>query len=275
MIEHSPTLRYNGGTVPFSDGLFTMRYLIISDIHANLVALEAVLAAVKKERIDQVWCLGDTVGYGPAPNECVARVRELATICLVGNHDWAALGKLNIDDFNPEARAAIEWTQAQLSDESRAYLDTLEGRLDNVHPEFTLAHASPRHPIWEYLLYASAAAENFEYFSTRFCLVGHTHKPVIFQRWESDPDAPPLVNPQPAVNQPLPILQAEGVRLILNPGSVGQPRDNNPRAAYAIFDDDEGTFTFHRTPYNVAETQKQMATAGLPERLIERLEWGW
>jgi predicted phosphodiesterase len=249
-----------------------MRYLILSDIHANLVALDTVLEAADLATIDQVWCLGDVVGYGPNPNECVDRMREKATICLMGNHDWAALGKIDISDFNPEARLAIEWTQAQLNEASVEFLNGLEGRLDGVHPDFTLAHASPRHPIWEYLLYPSSAAENFPFFDTRFCLVGHTHKPVIFRQEVGQEDVLPL---QPAINVPLPLAYTEGVRFIINPGSVGQPRDNDPRAAYAIYDDETGALTFYRIPYDIAETQRRMEAAGLPDRLIARLEFGW
>lgn len=249
-----------------------MRTLIVSDIHGNQVALETVLAAVESEQIDQLWCLGDVVGYGPNPNECVARMRKAATVCLVGNHDWAALDKIDISDFNPEARRAILWTQAALTDESRDFLDGLDGRSNSAHQNFTLAHASPRHPIWEYLLSAHAASENFSYFETRYCLVGHTHKPIIFRKEESQMDALPL---QPAVNVPLPLAHANGVRFIINPGSVGQPRDNDPRAAYAIFDDEEGTLTFFRIPYDIEETQRRMADADLPERLIARLQYGW
>ena len=125
-----------------------MRILILSDIHANLVALERVLETDDASACEQIWCLGDVVGYGPKPNECVELMRERATHCLVGNHDWAALGLIEIADFNHEAQAAIRWTQEALSAESRAFLEALEGRLDGVHPNFTLAHASPRHPIW-------------------------------------------------------------------------------------------------------------------------------
>ncbi len=178
-----------------------MRYLILSDIHANLVALETVLGAVDLTTIDQVWCLGDIVGYGPNPNECVARMKELATVCLVGNHDWAALGKLDISDFNPEAQKAILWTQEQLTPETIEFLEGLEGRLDGSHADFTLAHGSPRHPIWEYLLYPSTAQENFEHFDTRFCLVGHTHKPVIFrQEVGQDSVLGPATRDQPAAS---------------------------------------------------------------------------
>lgn len=252
-----------------------MRYLIISDIHANLVALDTVLEAVDLSTVDQVWCLGDVVGYGPNPNECVARMREVATVCLVGNHDWAALGKLDIQDFNREARQAIKWTQEQLSEESLAFLETLEGRRDDVHPLFTISHASPRHPIWEYLLYPSNAAENFEHFQTPFCLVGHTHKPIIFRQEIGQEHLLPQAF-QPALEIGLPIAHArEKIRLIINPGSVGQPRDNDSRAAYAIYDDEEGSLTFYRIEYDISETQRRMKEAKLPERLINRLEYGW
>ncbi|HEX8684633.1 MAG TPA: metallophosphoesterase family protein [Ardenticatenaceae bacterium] len=249
-----------------------MRYLILSDIHANLTALNAVLEAADLSTVDQVWCLGDVIGYGPDPNECVERVREVATVCLVGNHDWAVLGKLDINDFNPEARRAVLWTRDVLNDAAADYLGGLEGRMDNVHPDFTLAHASPRHPIWEYLLYPSTAAENFPHFTTRFCLVGHTHKPVIFRQEQGQEEVMAL---QPAINVPLPLARAEGVRFILNPGSVGQPRDNDPRAAYTIYDDEKGTLTYFRVPYDIEATQRRMEAAGLPERLVARLEYGW
>lgn len=249
-----------------------MRILILSDIHANLVALQAVLDAVDRSSIDQLWCLGDTVGYGPNPNECVALMQELATHCLVGNHDWAALDMLDIEDFNPEARQAALWTRERLTPESVAFLSGLEGRMDAVHPDFTLAHGSPQHPIWEYILYPSTAAENFPLFDTRFCLVGHTHKPVIFRQEVGQEEVLAL---QPATSVPLPLAQTEGVRFIINPGSVGQPRDNDPRAAYAIYDDEAGTLTFFRLEYNIAETQRRMREARLPERLVQRLEYGW
>lgn len=250
-----------------------MRYLIISDIHANLAALEAVLAHADLATIDEIWCLGDVVGYGPDPNQCVARVRELAPDrCLVGNHDYAALNRIDISDFNPEARRAVLWTREQLTPESVAFLEKLPGRMNNIAEHFTLAHGSPRHPIWEYILSPSVAAENFNYFETQFCLVGHTHQPVIFRQDEQSDDVQVL---QPALNVPLPILQAERVRFIINPGSVGQPRDGDPRASYVVYDDETGALTYYRVAYDVAETQARMAKAGLPERLIARLDYGW
>ncbi|MDQ7029119.1 MAG: metallophosphoesterase family protein [Ardenticatenia bacterium] len=251
-----------------------MRYLIISDIHANAVALETVLEAAAVQGFDEVWCLGDIVGYGPDPNECVEKVRDVATVVLAGNHDWAALGKLDVNDFNPEARQAVEWTQEQLTDESRAYLLQLPPRVDAVAELFTLAHGSPRHPIWEYILYPSTASENFEHFETPFCLVGHTHQAVLFRRDPVDGAVQALM---PALEYPLPLHRAaeQGVRLIINPGSVGQPRDGDPRASFAIYDAAQGVFTYYRVSYHIEETQERMRAVGLPERLITRLEYGW
>ncbi|HYN88045.1 MAG TPA: metallophosphoesterase family protein [Ardenticatenaceae bacterium] len=250
-----------------------MRYLIISDIHANLVALETVLADAELSTIDEIWCLGDVVGYGPNPNECVARVRELATErCLVGNHDYAALDRIDISDFNPEARRAVMWTREQLTPESAAFLEKLPGRMDSVAEHFTLAHASPRHPIWEYILSPAVAAENFPAFPTQFCLVGHTHQPVIFSQ---DAQSGLVEMLQPVFDTPIAIAEANGVRLIINPGSVGQPRDGDPRASYAIYDDEMGALMYRRVPYNIAETQARMAAHKLPERLIARLDYGW
>lgn len=251
-----------------------MRYLIISDIHANLVALDTVLEAASEEGYDEIWCLGDVVGYGPNPNECVDRMRDLSTYCLAGNHDWAALDRIDISDFNPEARIAVEWTREQLTPESVAYLDERPPRLDDVDDGFTLAHASPRHPIWEYILYPSTAAENFPHFETSFCLVGHTHQPIIFRQ---EPDANDVQALMPALGQPLPISKAaqDGIRFIINPGGVGQPRDGDPRASFAIYDDDAGALCYYRHEYDIAETQARMRDANLPERLVNRLEYGW
>ncbi|RME13651.1 MAG: metallophosphoesterase [Ardenticatenia bacterium] len=251
-----------------------MRHLIISDIHANLVALETVLEQAKQYGYDDVWCLGDIVGYGPNPNECVELVREHAVYSLAGNHDWAALGRIDISDFNPDARYAVEWTRAQLTPESVEYLQSLPPRIDDVAEVFTLAHGSPRHPVWEYIIYPATAAENFEHFDTPFCLVGHTHQPVIFRK---DPDDDYVQALLPALQQPLPIASAakQGVRLIINPGSVGQPRDGDARSSFVIYDDETGALTYYRLPYNIGETQSRMQAAGLPERLIMRLEFGW
>ncbi len=156
-----------------------MRVLVVSDIHANLAALDAVLDDAGDFDYEAVWCLGDTVGYGPEPNECIARIRDLDALCVVGNHDWAVVGGMDIDDFNQEARRGVLWTREHLTAEN---LDWLAG-LPNapiVAGQFTLTHGSPRDPVWEYILYPSIARANLEFFGTPFCLVGHTHVPIVF-----------------------------------------------------------------------------------------------
>ncbi|HDD24706.1 MAG TPA: metallophosphoesterase, partial [Chloroflexi bacterium] len=154
-----------------------MRYLIISDVHANLVALETVLADAPD--FDEIWCLGDLVGYGPNPNECIQRIQEFPHFSLAGNHDWAALNKLDLRSFNTDAREANLWTQSELTTASREFLDKLptSAERDGIY----MAHASPREPVWEYILDANVAYTNFSYFSQPICLVGHTHVPLIFE----------------------------------------------------------------------------------------------
>lgn len=240
-----------------------MRILVISDIHANLTALNAVLDAATG--VDAIWCLGDVVGYGPDPNECIARLSKLPNlVCLQGNHDAAAVGDLPLEGFNFDARTSIEWLLDVLSPESLAFLKYLKPRveLDIV----TLAHASPRQPLLEYLLDTFSAAENFAHFDTTFCFVGHTHVPVLFY------DAGSTINlqiPAPDVTFNL------DTRCIANPGSVGQPRDRDPRSAYAIFDDTLRTWEYHRVAYDVPAVQLRMQAAKLPGRHIERLSGGW
>ncbi len=242
-----------------------MRILIITDIHANQVALETVLEHAGE--VDAVWCLGDVVGYGPNPNECVEIIRELPNlICLLGNHDAASIKMMDISTFNPEARKSVEWTQSVLTEESTKFL--AERPATMVINQVTLAHGSPREPTYEYLLDTGAATENFGYFNNAFCFVGHTHLPVIFYKEDDDylcGLAIPVAN---AVTQ----LNA---RSIVNPGSVGQPRDRDPRTAYAIFDPDENTWAYTRIEYDIPETQRRMKEYDLPERHIIRLENGW
>ncbi len=243
-----------------------MRVLVLSDIHANLAALEQVLEDAGQ--VDAVWCLGDVVGYGPDPNECIDLLRSIKPEhWLAGNHDWAALGKLDISDFNPMARVAALWTREQLTPENRAFLERRPTRERATDPRFTLAHGSPRHPVWEYILDLQTAAVNFAHFDTPYCLVGHTHVPVIFQQLNSRVGVSPFAPSQP--------IQLTEERLIINPGSVGQPRDGDPRASYLILDTEALTVTLRRTPYPIEETQTRMRKAGLPARLISRLAYGW
>ncbi len=242
-----------------------MRILVISDIHANFTAFEAVLAHCDGEW-DFVWCLGDVVGYGPDPNECVDRLKELPQLCLAGNHDWAALNRLDVRTFNPDARRAVEWTQATLTDENTRWLEALP--VTFVIGEFTLVHASPREPIWEYILEPSIAALNFPHFETPYCFVGHTHQPVIYTVSDESGDAASAL---PLYNEPRTL---NGQRQIINPGSIGQPRDQNPDAAYGLLDMTTGVFEHRRIPYNIKAVQRRMLDFNMPDRLITRLEHG-
>ena len=243
-----------------------MRILVISDIHANLTAFKTVLDHAKGDW-DYVWCLGDVVGYGPDPNECVELLRTMPHLCLAGNHDWATLGRLDIRTFNPDARRAVEWTQETMTPDNLKYLEALP--VTFVIGEFTLVHASPREPVWEYILEPLVAALNFPHFETPYCFVGHTHQPVIYELTNENGDTrarEPHYGAGHALN---------GRRQIINPGSIGQPRDQNPNAAYGILDTETGTFEHRRIPYDIPDVQARMREAGLPERNITRLEHGW
>jgi predicted phosphodiesterase len=242
-----------------------MRILVISDIHANLTALEAVLAEAGE--IDAAWCLGDLVGYGPDPNECIERVRELPQLsCIIGNHDAAALKQIDADTFNPEARIAIHWTQRTLNQNSHDFLSELPEKIRIG--DVTLTHGSPRHPVWEYLLDTRTATLNFDYFDTSLCFVGHTHLPVIYSLQDNNHLAH-LSIPEPNQALVLPI------RAIANPGSVGQPRDRDPRASFSIYDPENNSWNYRRVVYDIPAVQARMTTAGLPERHIHRLAAGW
>ena len=241
-----------------------MRVLLVADIHANLVALEAV--ARDAGPVDALWCLGDVVGYGPRPNECCAWVAERAAFTVVGNHDWACIGRLDIDEFNDSARAATLWTIDQLTPEAHGWLDSLPDRV--TEGAQTLAHGSPRRPIWEYLLRPSQALANFGFFDTDICFVGHTHLPAVFAE-EALRRNEPLYRPPVGET----ITLARG-RYIVNPGSVGQPRDGDPRAAYALYDPETRQIEFRRLAYDIAATQRRMRDAGLPQSLVARLAHG-
>lgn len=242
-----------------------MLALIISDIHANLIALETVLENAGS--FDSVWCLGDVVGYGPNPNECVSLIRKQPNLkCLIGNHDAASLGLLDLTTFNPEAKKSIEWTISQLNDKSIEFLKMLPETetIGNV----TLAHGSPRQPVYEYLIDTKGATENFNYFKTDYCFVGHTHLPTLFSLEKGDKVA----------NLSIPTIDMKEIlspRNIINPGSVGQPRDRDSRSSYAIFDTEKNTWEYKRVSYDIAETQKRMKMVNLPARHISRLEGGW
>jgi len=242
-----------------------MHILILSDIHANLAALEAVLAHAGQ--YDVLWLLGDIVGYGPDPNACIECLAAREHVAIAGNHDWAVLGKVDLAEFNGDARQANLWTQEQLTPSSLAYLEALPEM--RVRDGFTLAHGSPRAPIWEYLIYSNVAKASFAHLTTPICLVGHTHLPVIFR---DVPGTPQCQAVHPPEDTPL-ILDDE--HYIINPGSVGQPRDGDARAAYAVLDTETHTIIYRRVAYDIAETQQKMRAVGLPRRNIERLSVGW
>ncbi len=246
-----------------------MRYLLISDVHSNLAAFEAVLEDAKGQ-YDKIWCLGDMVGYGPDPNECIELLQTQDHLCIAGNHDWAVLGKLDVEDFNPDARFASLWTRDQLVDDVRNYLDKLPLAL--VEEElYTLVHGSPRHPIWEYILYPAVAQPNFKQFNTTYCFVGHTHSPIFFKEATESGALCEATVPE-FNNSPVELGEQ---RLIINPGSVGQPRDGDARAAYGILDVEAMSFEHRRASYPISETQEKMKELDFPARLWNRLAFGW
>ncbi len=239
-----------------------MRIAVLSDIHANLPALDAVLDAIGE--VDRYWQLGDVVGYGPHPDEVVKRLRELGAVGVRGNHDIAALGGPEVEWFNPDARRAIEWTERQMSGATRAWLRDLPERL--VDGEFTLVHGSPRDPTWEYVTTSRVARANLDAFATPYLLHGHTHIPAA---WREDGGTVELLGPSSGSE-----LGLDGRRLLLNPGSVGQPRDGDPRASALVIDLEEPRVTWHRVAYPIAAVQADIRAAGLPQRLADRLSRG-
>ena len=242
-----------------------MRALVLSDIHSNREALEAVIeGAVYWGGFDQIWCLGDTVGYGPDPVPCLNLLRSYNRVAVAGNHDHAVLGKRDVDDFSPAARVATQWTAGQLSPMDTEFLAGLP--LTKKCGSFTLVHGSLRRPIDEYLLDPEAAKATLVLLRGCYCLVGHSHLPFVCRENGGDPRFDQFTEDE--------VFQLREERLILNPGSVGQPRDRDPRASYAIYDGGRQTVERHRVRYDIAKTQQRMRDAGLPEYLIERLDRG-
>ncbi len=239
-----------------------MRVAVISDIHGNLQALEAVLEQVGEAGCEAVWCLGDVVGYGADPDACVQLVREHADVCLAGNHDLGVAGVLSVETFSEIARRAASWTAGVISEQTRGFLVSLAPVAERH--SISLYHASPRDPVWEYVLTPQAAELALDVQARRVSLVGHTHVPLAFNRYTS---APATGGVRRAGEQ----LDLGAGRWLLNPGSVGQPRDGDPRAAWMELDADRWTAAFRRVDYDIDGAARAIRAAGLPPALAERL----
>jgi len=234
---------------------------IISDIHSNIQALKAVLKEL--EGVDEIWSLGDLVGYGPNPNEVIETLKNKLSISLAGNHDKGAIGKIDMSDFTKDAAQAIFFTQKELSSENKRYLEELP--TTQTSKRFTLAHGAPGENEWEYILSYESALYNFDQFKTPWCFVGHTHLPVVFSK-----KAPHVLVPQE--DEAIKLDSAD--KLIINPGSVGQPRDGIAKSSYALLDEKKNEFVLKRVDYDISATQEAMEKRGLPKNLIERLGAG-
>jgi diadenosine tetraphosphatase ApaH/serine/threonine PP2A family protein phosphatase len=241
---------------------------VISDVHSNQPALESVLAAIEEVGVEQLWCLGDVVGYGAQPDACAELIRERCDVCLAGNHDLAVLGGLDVSSFSEAAAVAVEWTRENASAGTIEFLRGLEpaGARDGVG----LFHASPRDPIWEYVLSIEQAEEGLDAQEERVGLIGHSHVSLFFTR----PDGAKHGDAQGAQAGDGALLSLESGAWLVNPGSVGQPRDGDSRAAWLELDTDEWTARFHRVPYDLATAAETILAAGLPSQLAERLEVG-
>ena len=242
-----------------------MRALILSDIHSNLEALKSVIeSAGKGSGFDQVWQFGDLVGYGPDPSECIDIIRDYDAAGVAGNHDLAAIGKLSVEAFNAYASMAALWTTEQLSQEQTKYLGSLPLKVELE--DFTIVHGSPRDPVWEYVVTPAAAAASFLHLNTSRCFVGHSHIPFLCR-----PQGDGAVFLEFPLDTPIPLGSGP---LIINPGSVGQPRDGDPRASYAIYDSEQMTVYHHRAEYDIPKVQEKMQDRGLPKFLADRLTDG-
>lgn len=237
-----------------------MKMAILSDIHANLEALETAVNYLDKHKIESAYCLGDVVGYGPSPNECVELVRDRCDMVLMGNHDYAAIGLANIDYFNDYAKMSTYWTINHLTDENKAYLKSLP--FSHQNDELVMVHSSPTNPShWYYVLSQQDAKIEMEAFNQHVCFIGHSHVPVIFDK-------------KTMIRKPKFKLEQNG-RFIVNVGSVGQPRDGNPKLCLTIYDDEKNTIDYVRLEYDVKKTYKKIVEAGLPIFLAERLLKGY
>ena len=241
-----------------------MRVAVVSDIHSNLHALEAVLDAVETDAPDELWCLGDVVGYGPRPNECCELIGAKAHVCLAGNHDLAVRGTIDLDEFHGDAALAARFNRAALTPESLAFLDRLEPQ-GSSH-DVALYHGSARDPVWEYVLSDEAARTTLAVAGSQLVLVGHSHVALRLAMSGGEMDG----GLAPAGTA----VELGDAPTLLNPGSVGQPRDGDPRAAFLLVDLDARQAEFRRVEYDIARTQREMAEAGLPRPLAARLTVG-
>ena len=242
-----------------------MRIAAISDVHANLPALEAVLEATEAAGVEETWCLGDVVGYGVEPDACADLVRERCDTCLVGNHDLAVLGALDIASFSEAAAVAVEWTRENVRESTLEFLRGLEP--EGERGGLGLFHASPRDPVWEYVLSGEQASAGMDSHPLRVGLIGHSHVALFFTRSDNG-------EPRGAQASDGALLDLSRGTWLVNPGSVGQPRDGDPRAAWLEIDTEAETACFHRVPYEIERAAAPIAAAGLPQRLADRLYIG-
>ncbi len=245
-----------------------MRIAAITDIHANLPALEAVLEAVEEAGVEEIWCLGDVLGYGAEPDACAALIRERCAISLVGNHDLAVLGALDVASFSEAAAVAVEWTQAKVSEDTLAFLRELEPQ--GERQEIGLFHASPRDPVWEYVLSSEQADLGMDASGQRLSLIGHSHVALFFNR----PEQGSREETRGAQASDGALLDLSSGEWLVNPGSVGQPRDGDPRSSWLELDTEAQTALFHRVPYEIERAAASIVAAGLPSRLADRLHTG-
>jgi predicted phosphodiesterase len=244
---------------------FQMRLAILTDIHGNRPAFEAAIAAAEEAAADELWCLGDLVGYGAEPDACVELARRHAAVCLAGNHDLAVHGDISLDDFSRGAALAAFWTREHMLAENLDWLGKLKPQ--GVEKGIGLYHASPRDPIWEYVLSTLLAELCLDAQPQRICLIGHSHVALAFSR---EPGEPATGETRRAGTR----LELDSGEWLVNPGSVGQPRDGDPRAAWLLFDTDDLTASFERTDYDIGAAQAAIRAAGLPDSLAERLQYG-
>lgn len=250
-----------------------MLYGVFSDVHSNLEALDRVLGFLEDSGAEGYICLGDLVGYGPQPDECLSRIRGLRNLSIVcGNHDLAAIGRMDLEWFNPYARAAVLWTQRRISKESRAFLAVLEAKLETDN--FTLAHGTPRKPPEEYLLSPAQFQENVPYVRVWPLFVGHSHMPLCFRTPDKKKGKAEVLFLEDSQEVRIARTPSRVLPIALNPGSVGQPRDHDPRASCALFDSEKGTFRLSRLDYDIPAVQAKIREAGLPEFLALRLAFG-